>query len=207
VNQRLGHVAPAQAKKAIRKKKEQLFQRHRCSPIPTMLVPFLAQAPLFIIVSLVMRDACIAPSPLDMEAIFTLSSLSRPDSTGALPIIVGLLSLANVDCAKWFVGGEQARALLAKERARKQRDKEAGLIRISPQTAAKQLLRFFSVLRIVIGMVLPGAVIMYWTSSAAYSLVQSWIFDYWEAKHKERLCATPSLAAAVAETPEAPPRT
>jgi len=112
-----------------------------------------------------------------------------------------------VDCAKWFVGGEQARALLVKERARKQRDKEAGLVRISPQAAAKQLLRFFSVLRIVIGMVLPGAVIMYWTSSAAFSLVQSWIFDYWEAKHKQGFDATSPLATAAAETPRAPPRT
>jgi len=51
------------------------------------------------------------------------------------------------------------------------------------------------------------AVIMYWTSSAAFSLVQSWIFDYWEAKHKQGFDATSSLATAAAETPRAPPRT
>lgn len=121
-----------------------------------MLAPQLVQLPLFILTSLVIQHACVYPSPLDSESFFTITSLVYPDRTNAFPIAVGVLSLANVETAKWLVGGEQAREMLRREEAQRNKDKKDGVIRIRPQLISKSLLRGLSIVRIVIGSLMPG---------------------------------------------------
>ncbi|KAK0522222.1 hypothetical protein OC842_006526, partial [Tilletia horrida] len=46
-----------QMKKSLR----DLLRKHRCTPLPTMLVPLAVQIPLFITLSYLIREACLSP--------------------------------------------------------------------------------------------------------------------------------------------------
>ncbi|KAK0539401.1 hypothetical protein OC835_001150 [Tilletia horrida] len=47
----------AEMKKSLR----DLLRKHRCTPLPTMLVPLAVQIPLFITLSYLIREACLSP--------------------------------------------------------------------------------------------------------------------------------------------------
>jgi inner membrane protein COX18 len=136
--------------------RKKLFKENNCQLVPTMLFPQLVNLPLFVAGSFICSAACMPPSPLSMESILTLHNLSAADSTATLPIIVGLITFANVETSRWLVGGQHARELLARKLEQKKKDEEEGIIRINPQDASKSMLRLFSVLRIVVGLTMPG---------------------------------------------------
>jgi inner membrane protein COX18 len=121
-----------------------------------MLIPQLTYLPVFILSSVVYQNACAPPSPLDSESVFTLTSLTTTDPTGTLPIVIGLLTLANVETSQWLVGGQHARDVLQKTQALAKQDAEKGIVRIRPQAISKNILRAFSIARIMISMVMPG---------------------------------------------------
>ena len=126
-----------------------------------MLVPPAVQLPLFVVLSMIFQTACIPPSPLEMESVFTFDSLTQPDSTATMPIVVGLLSLANVDTSKWLVGGKTAQNKLSKDELETQKQDKDGVIKIRPQQMVKGILRLLSVARILVAMSFPGVMLSF----------------------------------------------
>jgi inner membrane protein COX18 len=120
------------------------------------MIPQLANLPVFMLSTIVYQSACAPPSPLDSESVFTLTSLTATDPTGALPIMVGLLTLANVETSHWLAGGQHAQEVLQRSETLIKEDAKKGIVRIRPQSISKNILRAFSIVRIVIGMVMPG---------------------------------------------------
>ncbi|KAH8113238.1 hypothetical protein DFH11DRAFT_1600910 [Phellopilus nigrolimitatus] len=177
-------------KRAVDTRRRELFVAHSCAPMPTMLVPALTQLPLFVVSTALFSSLAIRPTPLDDEAFLTLTSLARPDSSGALPVALGLVTLANVETGGWFVGAERAARNaqieegIAKSAAKR---REEG-VPVVPRTkdVVQGALRILSVLRIVIGVMVDGSVIVYWLSSATFGLFQSWGFNWWDARRAER---------------------
>ncbi|KAH8999232.1 hypothetical protein EDB92DRAFT_1932619 [Lactarius akahatsu] len=143
-------------------RRDELFASHRCRPWVTMLVPPLTQLPLFVGSSMFLSRLSQPPTVFDSESFLTLTSLAHADPTAALPIALGIITLANVESSRWFISKE------AKERDELE---QRGIL---------------SVGRILIGSVVPGSVLLYWVSSATFGLLQSWVFDYWERQRSNR---------------------
>jgi inner membrane protein COX18 len=136
-------------------RRKELFAEHRCRPWLTMAIPPLTQLPLFVGSSMFLSRLSQPPTVFDAEAFLTLTSLAHADPTAALPIALGLITLANVESSRWFVSVE------AKEREeleqRQTAEKRAqGQIVLEPQKIVRSGLRLLSVGRILIGAVVPG---------------------------------------------------
>ncbi|KAI9001064.1 60Kd inner membrane protein-domain-containing protein [Trametes punicea] len=166
-------------------RRKELLAQHHCSPIPTIAMPIVSQLPLFIGTSMVLSKAARAPTVLDSEAFFTLTSLSHADSTLTLPIMLGVITLANVETARWFVSAEvlereqQVAKWTAERRAR-------GEQILEPKKIYQTTLRILSVGRILIAALVPGSVQLYWVTSATFGLLQSWALDYWDLRRRKR---------------------
>ena len=87
-----------------------------------------------------------------------LSTLANPDPTMTLPIILGILTMANVESSTWFMtAAERERVQKIQEMNEKKHaelGKGASIIR--PQKIIKTTLRFLSVARIIVAAVTPG---------------------------------------------------
>ena len=118
-------------------------------------MPIVSQLPLFIGTSMVLSEVARAPTVLDSEAFFTLTSLSHADSTLTLPIMLGVITLANVESSRWFVSAEvlereqQVAKWTAERRAR-------GEQILEPKKIYQTSLRILSVARILIAAMVPG---------------------------------------------------
>lgn len=147
-------------------RRKELFAEHRCRPWLTMLIPPLTQLPLFVGSSMFLSRLSQAPSAFDSESFLTLTSLSHADPTFALPIVLGLVTLANVESSssiRWFASAEaKEREDLEKKRIARQRAQ--GDIVFQPQKIVQSALRLLSVGRILIGALVPGVR----TSSSLY---------------------------------------
>ncbi|CDO71272.1 hypothetical protein BN946_scf184908.g29 [Trametes cinnabarina] len=167
------------------KRRTELLRENRCSPMLTIAMPIVTQLPLFVGTSMVMSEAARAPTVLDSEAFFTLTSLSHADSTLTLPIMLGIITLANVESSKWFVSAEvlqreqQVSKWTAERRAR-------GEQVLEPRKIYQTALRILSVGRILIAAMVPGTVQLYWVTSATFGLLQSWALDYWDMRRRQR---------------------
>lgn len=177
-------------KEILTKQRKLLFAEHRCQPAVTMLIPPATQLPAFVGLSILFSHLSQAPTPFDSESFFTLSTLTHVDPTGALPIALGLVTLANVESSRWFMTDAHL-----KREEQVQQWKEQRLARgetvLEPQKIVKSSLRLVSVGRIVIASMVPGCVVLYWVTSAAFGLVQTWLLDYWEFRRKRKLEAHP----------------
>jgi inner membrane protein COX18 len=179
----------------MHKRKSELIKEHSCSPIPTIAVPIITQLPLFIGTSLVFREACAVPTPLDSESFLSLTSLAHTDTTGVLPIALGMLTFANVDAARLFQSDAQ-RAREAEEKRRAEEARAKGQTTIKPTRLIPAALRTASLARILLGLMVPGVcvfakvhksmlmlagqgVLVYWVTSAAFGLLQTWGLDWW----------------------------
>jgi len=185
-------------KQLLTTRRKQMFSQYRCSPGLTMVIPILTQLPLFMGFSIVLTRLSQAPTPFDSESFLTLSTLAHTDPTATLPIVLGLITLANVESSRWFITGEQ------REREEKvQKWKEDRVARgetvIEPNKIVKSVLRLVSVGRIIIATMVPGSVVLYWVTSAAFGLVQTWIMDYWELRRKWSLTSVSSTKTAAAK--------
>jgi len=162
-------------------RKKELLVQHGCTPLPTMLIPPLTQLPLFVGFSMVLNRASQSPTVFDSESFLTLTSLSHSDPTLTLPIVIGLITLANVESTRWFASAvatqRQAKVdeWVAKRRAK-------GEIVLEPGRIVQSSLRFLSIARILIAAIVPGSIEVYWASSAAFGLIQSWVLDWWHAR-------------------------
>lgn len=167
-----------------------------------MLTPAITQLPLFVGFTMILSRASHSPSVLDSEAFLTLTSLTYPDPTHTLPIVLGLITLANVDSARWFaseaVTQRQAKAdeWVAQRRAK-------GETVLQPGRIIQSSLRSLAVGRIIIAALVPGvgppssadpafthescqSIQIFWVTSAAFGLVQSWVLDWWYARRTRR---------------------
>lgn len=139
-------------------RRKELFAEHRCRPWLTMLIPPLTQLPLFVGSSMFLSGLSQPPSAFDSESFLTLTSLSHADPTFALPIVLGLVTLANVESSssiRWFASAEaREREVLEKKRIAEQRAQ--GNIVFKPQKIVQSALRLMSVGRILIGALVPG---------------------------------------------------
>jgi hypothetical protein len=139
-------------------RRKELFTEHRCHPWLTMLIPPLTQLPLFVGSSMFLSRLSQSPTAFDSESFLTLTSLSHADPTAALPIALGLITLANVESSssiRWFASAEaREREELEKKRIAEKRAQ--GNVVLQPQKIVQSALRLLSVGRILIGALVPG---------------------------------------------------
>lgn len=139
-------------------RRKELFTKHRCHPWLTMAIAPLTQLPLFVGSSMLLSRLSQPPSAFDAESFLTLTSLAHADPTAALPIALGLVTLANVESAsslRWF-GSAEAKAREERERRRVEEKRAQGHIVLEPRRIVQSALRLLSVGRILIGAVVPG---------------------------------------------------
>jgi inner membrane protein COX18 len=136
-------------------RRDQLFEEHACRPLPTIVIPVLTQLPLFVLTSAVLAQLSKSPTPFDSESFLTLTTLAHPDPTAALPVILGIVTLANVESSRWFMSEEE------REREKKVNEWNAtkraqGHLIIEPKKHIQSSLRLLSVGRILLGSLVPG---------------------------------------------------
>jgi hypothetical protein len=85
-----------------------LYKRHGCTRT-RIILPIVTQIPLFILVSLVLRGMCgwtgwfdigmgVPLEPLfKTEGFGAILDLTRPDGTFIFPVMIGLLSVTNIE--------------------------------------------------------------------------------------------------------------
>ncbi|KAG8720308.1 hypothetical protein FRC08_000604 [Ceratobasidium sp. 394] len=157
---------------------KELNKIHRCSPLPTMIAPFAVHAPLFILATASFRQAALmhtAPmNPLALESFLTLPSLAHTDPTGVLPITIGLLMFSNVELGRLSRPTKQLKPTPSNDSGG---TSTTELPRMSSLvTALENGLRGASILFIWVAMQAPGAVVLYWLTSASYTLVERLFF-------------------------------
>jgi len=174
-------------------RRKELLSKHGVSPMLTMAVPALTQLPVFVISSMVFSRLTQPPSVLDSESFLTLTSLLNPDPTAAIPILIGMITLANAESAKWFISDTQ-KSLQEKVEKRNAEKRAQGHTVVEPKNIVQNGLRVMSVGRILIAAMVPGAVEVYWLASASFGLVQTWIFD-WMSYRRDRKQPPPPPAS------------
>lgn len=142
-----------------------------------------------------LSNASRYPTVFDSESFLTLTSLSHPDPTATLPIVLGLITLANVETAHWFLSSDalKRQQKVAEWTAEKRAKGETVL---EPGKIIQSSMRALAVGRILIAAVIPGVSILpsllytqssktitqsvelYWVTSAAFGLIQTWVLDY-----------------------------
>ncbi|KAJ1308415.1 hypothetical protein OPQ81_004120 [Rhizoctonia solani] len=162
---------------------KQLNKLHRCSPIPTMIVPFAVHAPLFIMATASFRHAALmsyAPmNPLASESFLTLPSLAQVDPTGVLPIALGLIMFSNIELGKLSRPSKLTKPSTPNNAASKPGSEDNALEPPKMSTiiaAFENGLRVVSILFIWIAMQAPGSVVLYWLTSASYTFLERLFF-------------------------------
>ncbi|KLO18035.1 hypothetical protein SCHPADRAFT_820380 [Schizopora paradoxa] len=190
-------------RKLLSARQKALFSEYRCNPTPTLAIPMFTQLPIFVASTMffshLSTPAVASPSGLTDESFLTLTSLAHPDATATLPIVLGLVTLANVETSHWFMGaGRASREASADARRKEERKKiieenekaPAGQKTRLPLPSTREIiqnaLRLFSIARIVIGVMVDGTVIVYWVTSATFGLLQTWAFNSWDARLEGR---------------------
>ncbi|KAG5342533.1 hypothetical protein C0989_000661 [Termitomyces sp. Mn162] len=192
----------------LTKIRKDLFKRYRCSPTPSIIVPIIAQLPVFVLGTVMLQRLSLHPTPFDSEAFLTLTTLTHPDPTLTLPIVLGMLTMANVESSNWLMNTAE------RERVRKIEEQDAkalvegGKPKIRPKSVIKSGLRVLSVARIAICAMMPGvsddslrwllffllpgfqSVAIYWVTSAAFGLLQTWFFDWQDLRRRRRNAVT-----------------
>ncbi|KAK7060579.1 hypothetical protein VNI00_001345 [Paramarasmius palmivorus] len=172
----------------MKARRKELWKIHNCNPLVTMAVPPLSQMPPFVILTVVFARLSMDPfSGFDAESFFTLTTLNHADPTMTMPVILGLLTMANVEANSWVLTASEKRMQKEIQEKKEQAAQEKGVRHIEPQKIVKSIMRALSVGRIGLGAIAPGAVCLYWVTSAAFGLVQTWILNYIDAQRKRRL--------------------
>lgn len=123
--------------------------------MPTMLIPPLTQLPLFVGMSMMLSHVSTRPTVLESESFLTLTSLVNGDPTLTLPIVLGVVTFANVDASRWFMTPE---AIAREQRVAEHNAKKraAGESVYEPRKIFQNTLRLASVGRILIAALVPG---------------------------------------------------
>jgi len=121
-----------------------------------MILPPLSQLPVFIGFTIILGRLSQDPTPFDSESFLTLTTLAHPDPTMTLPIILGLITMANVESNNWLMNAAERAKLRRLEQEKARRIAEEGKKSIELGKVVKTALRGLSVLRIIVASVTPG---------------------------------------------------
>ncbi|CAK6980840.1 LOW QUALITY PROTEIN: cytochrome c oxidase assembly protein COX18%2C mitochondrial [Scomber scombrus] len=135
-----------QFQKNLRRIVSQLYIRENCHPVKASLLVWV-QLPLWISISLALRNLSLDQSGLASGGVLWFSDLSEPDSTWILPICLGLTNLVLVEVFS--------------------------LQRVNPsrlQNIMTNVIRGFSVLMIPIAASVPSSMALYWFCSSLVGL-------------------------------------
>lgn len=138
---------------------KKLLKQHNCRPLLTSIVPVVTQLPLFFVSSVVFGHLSQSPTPFDSESFLTLTNLSHTDPTTTLPIVLGFLTLANVESSSWFMTEAQQREkAVADEKYNKSLQEAAsqGTIHFEGRRVVKSILRVASIGRVILAAMVPG---------------------------------------------------
>ncbi|KAJ3819144.1 60Kd inner membrane protein-domain-containing protein [Lentinula raphanica] len=179
----------------MKTRSKELEKTYRCKPLITSLIPAMAQAPLFIAMTMVFARLAADPiSPFDSESFLTLSSLDHPDPTFTLPVVVGLLTMANVESSHWVLNPTERDMVKENEKKMKEAVEKSGdkwsKLSFKLKSNMKDSMRVLSILRIGLAAVAPGAVTLYWVTSAAYGLFQTWLVNWLAVRKRRQWLAT-----------------
>jgi mitochondrial inner membrane protein COX18 len=120
-----------------------------------MFIPPLVQLPPFFAITMMLRELSQSPTPFDSESFFSLTTLAHPDPTMTLPILLGAITMANVETNNWLMTATQRANLKKVEDKRAQMVADGKRI-LEPGKIIKNALRGLSVIRILIASVMPG---------------------------------------------------
>ena len=101
---------------------------------------------------MVLNDLSREPTPFDSESIFTLTSLVHADPTATLPIVVGLLTFANVESSEMFMTDSQRQRKATADTQHLGRKKEG----FELGRLFKPALRITSIIRVLVATMVPG---------------------------------------------------
>lgn len=96
------------------------------------------------------------PTPFDSESFLTLSTLAHPDPTMTLPIILGVVTMANVESSNWVMTAAERERERQIEEQNAKAIAEGGKPQIRPKALIKSGLRVLSIGRIIIAAIAPG---------------------------------------------------
>ncbi|EJD53459.1 hypothetical protein AURDEDRAFT_79893 [Auricularia subglabra TFB-10046 SS5] len=173
-------------------RQRELFSALGCSPVKIMALPALSQLAVFLPMTFVFSLMSLPPTPLDSEAFLTFTTLTHPDMDYVTPVVLGLLGMATADASRWFISTERAHELQRRDQASLDRSRKTRLqfnFGKIATTAARQM----AVARIVIGMLMPGSVMVYWLTSASFGLLQAWAFQWWARRRQPISLPVPPL--------------
>jgi inner membrane protein COX18 len=120
-----------------------------------MLVPVLTQLPVFVLTTAVLARLSQTPTPFDSESFLTLTTLSHADPTMLLPVVLGIVTMANVESSRWSMT-EEEREREKKVRQWSSEKRAQGHVIIEPKKHVQSALRLLSVGRIPLGALVPG---------------------------------------------------
>lgn len=158
------------AAKETNKRRKSLFKQHNVQGWKLLILPAF-QFPLWVCMSLTMRDLCgwtswdtMSKKPLDpslySEGIAWFSDLTTYDSFHVFPIALGIVALCN---AEFMMKTHQLLRPRTKRRS----------LRPTVSDALGNMSKMSVAILMAISMHAPMALVLYWTSSQAYSLVQN----------------------------------
>lgn len=101
---------------------------------------------------MVLNDLSRIPTPFDSESIFTLTSLAHVDPTATLPIVVGLLTFANVESSDVFMTDSQRERKATADAQRLEKRKEG----VELGRLFKPAMRIASIIRVLVATMVPG---------------------------------------------------
>ncbi|KAF7292405.1 Cytochrome oxidase biogenesis protein [Mycena chlorophos] len=181
----------------VKAEQTRLIAEHKCYPRLAMFASPVSQLPVFAFFTTIFNYLAQDPTPLDSEAFFTLTALNQPDATWTLPIILGMITMANVESNNWLMSAVQRDRQRKMDEHRAKQIAEGKKVPFQPQRLLKSSLNFLSVVRMIWAAFTPGSVVVYWTTSALCGLVQTWVLDY----RPKTIVATSAAAAVEASVP------
>lgn len=175
------------AQKEARRRRVELFRRHGCQVWKSVVLLPLVQMPVWVGTSLVVRAMCgwsaggvtaIGVEPgfsVPTEAAFAwYPDLVTADPYGLLPLIIGAVSLANVE---WNTNNLLNRSGSA---SRRSLQSQGGPV----QRVVANLSRVGVLFFMTAAFQAPAALGLYWASSASFSFLQNVAFDRFLPLHR-----------------------
>lgn len=143
------------ARSQMTKKFNELIKERKCDPKWTIPISALLQAPPYIAFSMILSRVAADPlTPFRSESFLTLTSLAHPDPTMALPIVLGIISMANVDTRSWWMTAAEQEREKKYHQWKVEKAEKKGKPYV--QSPLKSILRGLSIARIGLAMLVPG---------------------------------------------------
>lgn len=170
--------------KERRRQRVELFKRHGCQAWKSIVLVPAVQMPLWVSLSFVFRAMCgwsvisgipVEPAwKLEQAASFLwFQDLVQCDPYGVLPLLIGGISLANVEWNTVNMMNAQLRSGSGSSAATATTTSGPSVPRIVSNLSRVGVLFFMTA-----SFQAPAAVCLYWLTSSGFSLLQNVAFDY-----------------------------